>query len=79
MFIPDGEVMCREMLSLAETNRTVPRLSVMSERAAAEVAVASPSMTRRTLALSTGATVYCFTEAGTCRKDETQQGENDSV
>lgn len=69
MFIPDWEVMCRETLSLAEMNRTVPRLSVTSERAAAEVAEASPSMTRRMLALSTGATVYCFTEAGTCRRD----------
>lgn len=76
MLIPDWEVMCRETLSLAETNRTVPRLSVTSERAAAEVAVASPSMTKRMLALSTGATVYCFTEAGTCRRDGTEQGEN---
>lgn len=69
MVIPDLEATCRETLSLAETKRTVPRLSEMSERAAAEVAVASPSMTRRMLALSTGATVYCFTEAGTCRRD----------
>lgn len=67
MLIPDWELTCRETLSLADTNRTVPRLSVMSERAAAEVAVASPSMTSRMLALSTGATVYCFTEDGTCR------------
>lgn len=72
MFIPDGEVMCRETLSLAEMNRTVPRLSVTSERAATEVAVASPSMTRRMLALSTGATVYCFTEGGTWTKNGTE-------
>lgn len=73
MLIPDWEVMCRETLSLAEMNRTVPRLRVMSESAAAEVAEASPSMTRRMLALSTGATVYCFTEAGTWRKYRTGQ------
>lgn len=65
MIIPGEEVMCRETLSLADTNRTVPRLRVTSERAAADVAVASPSITRRMLALSTGATVYCFIEAGT--------------
>lgn len=72
MFIPDGEATCRETLSLAETNRTVPRLSATSERAAAEVAVASPSMTRRMLALSSGATVYCLTEAGTWRGSGTE-------
>lgn len=66
--IPDCEVMCKVTLSLAETNRTEPLLSVTSEKAAAEVAAASPSMTRRMLALSTGATVYCFTEAGTCTR-----------
>lgn len=75
MVIPNEEVMCRETHSLAETNSTVPCLRVTSERAAAEVAVASPSMTRRMLALSTGATVYCFTEAGICRKNRTEQGE----
>jgi len=69
MSIPDLEEMCRATPSLAEMKRTVPRLSVTSERAAAEVAVASPSTTRRMLALSSGATVYCFTEAGTCRTD----------
>lgn len=76
MVIPDGEVMCRVTHSLAETNRTVPRLRATSERAAAQVAVASPSMTRIMLALSTGATVYCFTEAGICKKDRKKQGEN---
>lgn len=55
--IPDGEATCRDRLSLAETKRTVPRLIVRSEKAAAEVAVASPSITRRMLALSTEATV----------------------
>lgn len=73
MVIPAGEVTCRETLSLAETNSTVPRLRATSEKAAAEEAVASPSMTRRMLALSTGATVYCFTEAGTCRKHGTHR------
>lgn len=77
MVMPDGEEMCRATLSLAETNKTVPRLRVTSERAASEVAAASPSMTRRMLALSTGATVYCFTEAGTWRKYKTGQGDND--
>lgn len=65
MVIPDWEVTCRETLSLAEMKRTVPRLRVMSEGAAAEVAVASPSITRRMPAQSTGAKVYCLTEAGT--------------
>lgn len=54
---PDCEVRCRATLSLAETKRTLPRLKVMSEKAATEVAVASPSMTSRMLALSTEATV----------------------
>lgn len=57
MLIPDWDEMCRETLSLADTKRTLPRLSVTSERAAAEVAVASPSMTSRMLPLSSGATV----------------------
>lgn len=67
MVIPAWEATCRETVSLADTNRTVPRLRVMSERAAVQVVVASPSMTRTMLALSTGARVYCFTEVGTCR------------
>lgn len=57
MVIPDWEVTCRETLSLAEIKITVPRLRVMSERAAVEVAVASPSTTRRMPAESTAATV----------------------
>lgn len=73
MFIPDCEVMCRETLSLADTNNTVPRRRVTSERAATAVAMASPSMTRRMLALSTGAKVYIFTEGGTWRKKETER------
>lgn len=70
--IPDGEVTCRDRLSLAETKRTVPRLIARSEKAAAEVAVASPSITRRMLALSTEATVQVFIEAGTCRQERLQ-------
>lgn len=75
MVIPNVEVRCRDTHSLAETNSTVPRLILTSERAAAEVAVASPSMTRTMLALSTGARVYCFTEAGICRKNGAEPGE----
>lgn len=71
MVTPDGEVTWINTLSLADTNKTVPRLRLMSESAAAEVALASPSMTSRMLALPTGASVYCFMEAGTWRKGQT--------
>lgn len=67
MVIPAGEATAKEMLSLADTKRTVPRLSVTSTRPVAHKAVASPSMTRRMLALSTGDRTYCWTEGGTCR------------
>lgn len=66
MVIPDGEATCKEMLSLADTKRTVPRLSVTSDRPVAHVAAASPSMTRRMLALSMGEMAYCWTEGGIC-------------
>lgn len=67
MVIPAGEATAKEMLSLADTKRTVPRLSVTSTSPVAHKAVASPSMTRRMLALSTGDRTYCWTEGGTCR------------
>lgn len=67
MVIPAGEATCKEMLSLADTNRTVPRLSVTSDRPVAHVAVAWPSVTRRMLALSRGEMAYCRTEGGICR------------
>lgn len=72
MVIPDWEVTCRETLSLAEMKRTVPRVRVMSERV--EVAVASPRTTNRMPAQSTGATVYCFIEAGTCGERRRRRG-----
>lgn len=67
MVIPAGEATCKEMLSLADTNRTVPRLSVTSDRPVAHVAVAWPSITRRMLALSRGKMAYCWTVGGICR------------
>lgn len=66
MVIPAGEATCKEMLSLADTKRTVPRLSVTSDRPVAQVAAASPSVTRRMLALSTGEMVYRWTDGGIC-------------
>lgn len=66
MVIPAGETASKEMLSLADTNMTVPRLSMISERPVAHVAVAWPSVTRRMLALSTGEMVYCRREGGIC-------------
>lgn len=64
---PTGETSSKEMLSLADTKRTVPRLSMISERPVAHVAVAWPSVTRRMLALSTGEMVYCGREGGICK------------
>lgn len=64
MVTPAGETASKEMLSLADMKRTVPLLSVTSDR---PVAVAWPSVTSRMLALSTGEMVYRGREGGTCR------------
>lgn len=64
MVTPAGETTCKERLSLADTKRTVPLLSVTSDR---PVVVAWPSVTRRMLALSTGEMAYCGREGGICR------------
>lgn len=66
MVTPTGET-SKEMLSLADTKRTVPRLSISSERPVGHVAVAWPSVTRRMLALSTGEMVYCGREGRICQ------------
>lgn len=67
MVTPAGETTCKEMLSLADTKRTVPLVSVTSDRPAV---VAWPSVTSRMLALSTGEMVYRGREGGTCRGRE---------
>lgn len=67
MVTPTSETSSKEMLSLADTKRTVPRLSMVSERPVAHVAVAWPSVTRMMLALSTGEMVYCGREGGICQ------------
>lgn len=67
MVTPTSETSSKEMLSLADTKRTVPRLSMISERPVAHVAVAWPSVTRMMLALSTGEMVYCGREGGICQ------------
>lgn len=67
MVMPVDDVTCNETLSLAEMKSTEPRFRVMSERAAADVAAASPSITNRMPADSSALTVYCRTEAGIWR------------
>ncbi len=67
MVMPDDDVSCKETLSLAEMKSTDPGVRVMSERAAADVATASPSMTSRMPAESSALTVYCRAEAGIWR------------
>lgn len=65
--IPSGELKCKERLSLAEMNNTVPGRRIISEVAAVEVPTAEPWTVSKMLAESTAEMRYSLMEGGICK------------